>query len=118
MQHRYQGRIRLIVGHPRGEVKAPSLPGRVLAFLLGCVALVAAFMVSVLALAVVAVLVVLAVGYLWWKTRDLRRQLRENPPGARVVDVTLFATGIDRSCGKPPLRSARASQCGSISSGS
>jgi uncharacterized protein YneF (UPF0154 family) len=86
MQHRYQRRIRLIVGHPRGEVKAPSLLGRVLAFLLGCVALVAAFMVSVVALAVVCVIVVLAVGYLWWKTRDLRRQLRENPPGGRVIE--------------------------------
>jgi uncharacterized protein YneF (UPF0154 family) len=43
-------------------------------------------MVSVVALAVVCVIVLLAVGYLWWKTRDLRRQLRENPPGGRVIE--------------------------------
>jgi len=43
-------------------------------------------MFSVVALAVVAVVIVIAVIYVWWKTRDLRRNLRENPPGGRVID--------------------------------
>jgi uncharacterized protein YneF (UPF0154 family) len=43
-------------------------------------------MFSVVALAVVAVIIVIAVIYVWWKTRDLRRNLRENPPGGRVID--------------------------------
>ena len=67
--------------------KSPTKPiWKKFAWLIGAVALVVAFMFSVLALAVVAVIIVIAVIYVWWKTRDLRRNLRENPPGGRVID--------------------------------
>lgn len=86
MQQRYQRSIRIIVGDAQGGVKSTSLLGRVAAFLVGVVALAVAFMFSVVALAIVSVIVLIGVAYLWWKTRDLRRRLRENPPGGRVID--------------------------------
>lgn len=49
---------------------------RLLAFILSVVLLVLGFMFSLVALAVVAVLVLIVGGRLWWKTRDLRRQMR------------------------------------------
>ena len=86
MRHNYQRRVRIIVRDSRGEIQQPGLLGKVVAAIVGAIALVVAFMFSVVALAVVAVIVVIAVGYVWWKTRDLRRRMRENPPGGRVID--------------------------------
>jgi uncharacterized protein YneF (UPF0154 family) len=86
MQQNYQRRVRIIVRNSQGDIEPPGLLGRVAAAIVGAIALVVAFMFSVVALAVVSVIIVIAVGYLWWKTRDLRRQLRENPPGGRVID--------------------------------
>ena len=48
--------------------------------------LVVAFMFSILVFAAVATVALVAAGYLWWKTRALRRQLRERPPGGRIID--------------------------------
>ena len=86
MQQKYQRRVRIIVRDSQGEIEPPGVLGRVAAAIVGAIALVVAFMFSVVALAIVAVIIVIAVGYLWWKTRDLRRHLRENPPGGRVID--------------------------------
>ncbi len=86
MQQNYQRRVRIIVRDSQGDIEPPSVLGRVAAAIVGTIALVVAFMFSVVALAIVAVIIVIAVGYLWWKTRDLRRHLRENPPGGRVID--------------------------------
>ena len=86
MQQNYQRRVRIIVNDSQGEIEPPSLLGRVAAAIIGAIALVVAFMFSIVALAVVSVIIVIAVGYVWWKTRDLRRHLRENPPGGRVID--------------------------------
>jgi hypothetical protein len=99
MQQNYQRRVRIIVRNSQGDIEPPGLLGRVAAAIVGAIALVVAFMFSVVAialvvafmfsvvaLAVVSVIIVIAVGYLWWKTRDLRRHLRENPPGGRVID--------------------------------
>jgi len=86
MQQNYQRRVRIIVRDSQGEIEPPGLLGKVAAAVLGTIALVVAFMFSVVALAVVSVIVVIAIGYVWWKTRDLRRRMRENPPGGRVID--------------------------------
>ena len=90
MQRQYQRNVRIIVDGTQREVTAPSLLGRVAAILAGAVALVVAFMFSVVALAIVSVVILIGVGYVWWKTRDLRRRLRENPPGGRVIDGDAF----------------------------
>jgi hypothetical protein len=81
MQQNYQRRVRIIVRNSQGDIEPPGLLGRVAAAIVGAIALVVAFMFSVVALAVVSVIIVM-----WWKTRDLRRHLRENPPGGRVID--------------------------------
>lgn len=59
---------------------SPSLLGRVIGVLAGALLLLAGLFFSVILLATVAVLGVLAVGYFWWKTRALRQQLRDMPP--------------------------------------
>ncbi len=51
--------------------------GKLVALVLGGVLLVAGFMFSVVVLAVVAVLVIIAWGFFWWKTRAFRAAVRE-----------------------------------------
>ena len=65
---------------------APSLPVTVLTFASAAVLLVLAFMFSLLVFAILAIVGVLVWGYLWWKTRELRKQMREQPPGGRVIE--------------------------------
>ncbi len=84
--NRDQRRIRITFGDARYDGQPPGLFAKVLTFAVSVVVLVVAFMFSVVALAIVSVVVLMAVAYLWWKTRDLRRRLRENPPGGRVID--------------------------------
>ena len=88
MQQDYRRRIRVVVTNSQGDANAkpPGLLGKMVGVFVGAIALVLAFMFSVVALAVVSVIVLIIVGYLWWKTRDLRRQMREHPPGGRVID--------------------------------
>ena len=70
----------------RFSANAPSLPVKVLTFASAAVLLVAAFMFSLLVFAILATVGVLVWGYLWWKTRELRKQMREQPPGGRVIE--------------------------------
>ena len=44
-----------------------------------------ALIFSALLLAVVVTAAAVALGYLWWRTRDLRKQMREHPPGNLVI---------------------------------
>lgn len=60
--------------------------GKFLTPLAGAILLIVGFMFSLVIFAVVAV-VGLAVGaYLWWKTRELRKAMRERPAGGQVID--------------------------------
>lgn len=51
--------------------------GKLLTFIFGAAFVVIAFMFSLIALAVVAVAGVLIGGWFWWKTRAVRKQMRE-----------------------------------------
>ena len=62
-----------ISGRPPGR----SPFGTLLALITGTALLVLGFMFSLLILAAVAVVGLLGYGYLWWKTRALRRQINE-----------------------------------------
>ena len=86
MQEKYQRRVTITVRDDPAQIEPPGLLAKVFAAMIGAVALLVAFMFSVVALAVVAVIIVIAVIYVWGKTRDLRRNLREDPPGGRVID--------------------------------
>lgn len=62
--------------------QTPGPLGKLLAFILSTALLVLAFMFSLAALAVVAVAGTLFAGWLWWKTRSLRKQMRAAKPGS------------------------------------
>lgn len=59
----------------------PGPIARLAAFILSAGFLVLAFMFSLVALAVVAVAGVMLGGWLWWKTRKLRKQMQEQMQG-------------------------------------
>ena len=54
-----------------------GLVGKLLTLVLGAAFLVLAFMFSVVALAIAAVGGLMLWGWIWWKTRALRQQLRD-----------------------------------------
>ena len=58
----------------------PGLLARAIAFALSAALVALAFMFSLVALAVVAIGGLLLGGWLWWKTRALRRQMRDARP--------------------------------------
>jgi hypothetical protein len=63
----------------------PGLLNKLFALMVGATLLILGFMFSVVVLAIVAVLGVIGFGYFWWKTRALRKAIRERPP-ANVFD--------------------------------
>lgn len=67
--------------YARFNTQPQSLLGKVLTLVLGAAFLVLAFMFSLVALAVVAVGGTMLWGWLWWKTRAIRKQMREQGPG-------------------------------------
>lgn len=83
----------MLLDDKRGP-REPGLLGKSLALIGGLALLILGFMFSLMLLAVAAVLVAGIWAYLWWKTRDLRRRLREqgaappreSPPGGRIFD--------------------------------
>ena len=62
------------------QIQPPSLLGKILAFIVGTGVLALAFMFSLVALAVIAVGGLMVWSWLWWKTRAIRQQLREQGP--------------------------------------
>ena len=73
-----------------GFAYAPrSLAGRIAGFVVGAVALVAAFALSIVVFVVALTGAAVIGGWLWWKTRTLRKDLREVQsrirPGEREV---------------------------------
>lgn len=69
--------MRLLSGQGRAKPPATGFFGKVLGVAAGAAVLVAAFLVSVMLFAVLLTVGVLGWGYLWWKTRDLRKRIRE-----------------------------------------
>ena len=64
----------------------PGLFQKLLALAAGTVLLLVGFMFSVVLLAVVAAAGLAAWGYFWWKTRKLRKAMRERPSGGHVIE--------------------------------
>ncbi|HCX33045.1 MAG TPA: hypothetical protein DHV08_05430, partial [Rhodocyclaceae bacterium] len=60
--------------------------GTFLTLLSGAVLLVLGFAFSLIILAVVAVAALVLGGYFWWKTRELRKAMREHPPAGHVIE--------------------------------
>lgn len=72
----YEERLKFSQRYARFNRQPQSLLGKIVALLLGATFLVLAFMFSLVVLAVVAVGGVLIGGWLWWKTRAIRQQMR------------------------------------------
>lgn len=73
-----QQHTRLSSGSTHYRVYAPtSLLGKVVATVLGGVAVVTALVFSLVFVAIVLVGGLVLGGYLWWRTRDLRKRVRE-----------------------------------------
>ncbi len=64
----------------------PGFFTKLLTLLASVVLLIVGLMFSVLFLAVVAAVGLVVWGYFWWKTRELRKVMRERPPGGHVVE--------------------------------
>ncbi len=62
--------------------KQPGLIGRIIGLIIASGIMIVGFMFSLVALAIVAVLALVAGVWFWWKTRAIRRQLREQPASA------------------------------------
>ena len=60
--------------------------GKLVALVGGTALLVLAFVFSVVLLAALVTGGLVLFGYFWWKTRALRKRLRENPPGGHVIE--------------------------------
>ncbi|GAB1232896.1 hypothetical protein [Ferrigenium sp. UT5] len=77
---------------PPPSAQSTGLPGKVLAFVATGVLAVAALMFSAVLLAVILVVGTLGFAYLWWKTRAVRRQLREMQELARNAQAQAGAS--------------------------
>jgi len=80
------GQPKLTGNDPRFRVPASGFLRQILTAVASIAVLVAAFALSLVIFAAVAAIALIAGGYVWWRTRALRRQMRERPPGGRVID--------------------------------
>jgi hypothetical protein len=86
----------------------PSLFAKALTLLITTTLLVLGFMFSLLLVGFAVVLALVAWGYLWWKTRRLRRHLREQTASmdhAGTADGSVFegeAVRVDGDDGREP----------------
>lgn len=59
---------------------------QLLAIVVGVITLILGVMFSVILLALVSGLAVAALAFFWWKTRKLRKTMREEPPGGVTIE--------------------------------
>jgi Flp pilus assembly protein TadB len=77
-------RIRIRYSGPRSSVPATGWLGKAVAAAVTAVAVVVALVFSVVLLAALLAVGLIAGGYIWWRTRALRRQLREQMAAAQA----------------------------------
>ena len=94
--------FRLGGNNPRFRAPASGFLGRILATVASFAVLVAAFMLSLLIFATIAAIALVVGGYLWWRTRELRRRMRKQPPGGRVIDGEVIRDSAKPDPGRTP----------------
>jgi len=75
-----------------------------LTLLTGAILLILGLVFSVVAITVIAVLGLLAWGYVWWKTRNLRQAMQQQSTGGRIIEgeATVLADEDSRIENSPP----------------
>lgn len=81
---------RLTGSNARFHLHSSNWLSKAVALAMSAVLLVLAFMLSVLVFTVLAMGGLLVWGYLWWRTRGLRKQMRERPSGGHVIEGTVI----------------------------
>ena len=66
--------------------KSPNLVSKIAKIVVSVALIGLALMFSALLLMVIVTVGAMACGYLWWRTRDLRKQMRKHPPGDIVIE--------------------------------
>lgn len=80
----------------------PSLLTKILAAIAGAILLVLGLMFSLVFLVLIAVAGLAAWGWFWWKTRELRKAMKQRPAGGHVIDGEAIV--VDDSS---PIRTVR-----------
>lgn len=70
---------------PHATTNSPSLLRRVARLVVAIALIGLVLMFSALLFIVVLTAGTMVLGYLWWKTRDLRKQMRNHPLGDEVI---------------------------------
>lgn len=68
-----------------GQNSEPGLLGKLFALVAGALLLIVGFLFSVFLFAVIIAVGLLVWGYVWWKTREVRRAMREQSTGGGTV---------------------------------
>jgi hypothetical protein len=71
---------------PHTATNLPNPLRKMVVFVLTVVLIGLVFMFSMVVLAIILVAGAIAWGYLWWKTRELRKQMRNFPPRGVVME--------------------------------
>jgi len=79
---------------PHNSAQSPSILRKLAALIVTLVLLGLALVFSVLVLAVVLTAGAIALGYFWWRTRELRKQMRDHPPGGVVIEGEVIQSEI------------------------
>lgn len=84
-------RLRFGMNGPQISGPGPGLLGRIAAAVAGAVAIAAGILFSFAIVATATAIALVAGTWLWWKTRGIRRQMREQmrnqpPPGGRIIE--------------------------------
>jgi ABC-type bacteriocin/lantibiotic exporter with double-glycine peptidase domain len=86
--------------------KSSSLLSKVVRILITIVLIGLTLMFSVLLFVVILTVGAIVWGYLWWRTRDLRRQMRAHPPNdvvmkGEVIEGEVIRSEVNRISEKP-----------------
>jgi hypothetical protein len=76
---------RLTGDNLRNPARPPGLMSNLLTAAFGVLALAGVLVFSVLAFVAVTAVALVVGAYLWWNTGAQRRQMRERPPGGRII---------------------------------
>ena len=85
----------------------PGLLGKLLGVFAGAALIVLGVMFSMVLLVVLAIAGLAAWGYVWWKTRELRRTMRERPPGGQVIEGEVVIVEEDDAAQRRTLSRSR-----------